>query len=506
MTVCGAALESKRCLFSALAVDVLESAVNNNNKWKLAITQQAFVLMGCFLTVFGAQAEALSPQQAREIAKDAYIYGFPMVDHYRIQHAYFEDRNNPEFKAPWGQLHSDARVYTPDDKAIQTVNSDTPYSHLGADLRAEPLVLSMPAVEDGRYFAAQFIDAYTYSFAYVGSRTTGNAGGNYLLAGPDWKGETPPGIKAVVRSETRFAYVFYRTQLLRPDDMNNVKKVQAGLKAQPLSAYLGQPAPVAAPRIDFPKPLTAIEERTSLEFFNLLNFLLAYCPTHPSERALMARFATLGIGAGRTFDAAALSPELRVAIEQGMADAWQANSALDKLANSGQLTSGDLLGSREHLQNNYLYRMRGAASGIYGNAKEEAIYPAYYVGANGQRLTGAGKRYTLRFEPGQLPPVNAFWSLTMYEMPTRLLVANPINRYLINSSMLPALQQDPDGGITVYVQHDSPGKDKESNWLPAPNGQFLAALRLYWPKEQALTGAWKKPEMREVEPVSENIR
>ncbi|WP_166363299.1 DUF1254 domain-containing protein [Pseudomonas akapageensis] len=439
-----------------------------------------------------AGAAQLTPDEARSIARDAYIYGFPLVDNYRIQHAYFEDRSHPEYKAPWNQLHSDARVYTPDDKAIQTPNSDTPYSQLGADLRSEPLVLSMPAVEAGRYYTAQFIDAYTHNFAYAGSRTTGNEAGNFLLVGPGWKGETPAGIKQVFRSETDFVYVFYRTQLFNPADIDNVRKVQAGFKVQPLSAWLGKPAPVAAPRIDFPEPLSVEQERNSLQFFNILNFVLSYCPTHPSEQALMERFARLDIGAGQRFDAQTLSPELRKAVEQGMADAWQANRELDKLAASGALTSGDLLGSREYLKNNYLYRMRAADSGIYGNSREEAIYPSYMVDADGQRLDG-GNRYVLRFAPGQLPPVNAFWSLTLYELPSRLLVANPLKRYLINAPMLPDLKRDADGGLTLYIQHDSPGKDKETNWLPAPKGSFLLAMRLFWPKPEALDGAWKKP-------------
>jgi hypothetical protein len=467
-------------------------------------TQTTFAAMACSaLLTFTANAATLTPDEVRAIAKDAYVYGFPLVDNYRIQHAYFEDRNSPEYKAPWNQLHSDARVYTPDDKAIQTPNSDTPYSQLGADLRSEPLVLSMPAVEEGRYYTAQFIDAYTHNFAYAGSRTTGNAAGNFLLVGPGWKGETPAGIKAVFRSETEFAYVFYRTQLFNPADIENVKKVQAGFKVQPLSSYLGQPAPAAAPRIDFPKPLSVAQERTSLEFFNILNFVLSHCPTHPSERTLMERFAKLGIGAGQKFEVQSLSPELYKAVEQGMADAWQANSELDALAASGALTSGDLLGSREFLKNNYLYRMRGAASGIYGNSREEAIYPPYYLDSKGQRLSGDGNRYVLRFAPGQLPPVNAFWSLTMYELPSRLLVANPLNRYLINAPMLADMKRDADGGLTLYIQHDSPGTDKEANWLPAPKGAFLMAMRLFWPKPEALDGGWKKPALQRISQVSD---
>ncbi len=190
---------------------------------------------------------AITPAEARDIARDAYSYGFPLVDNYRIQYSYFVDRGGPEFKVRWNEIHNDARVYTPDDKAIQTPNSDTPYSQLGADLRAEPLVLTVPAVEEGRYYSLQFIDLYTFNFAYVGSRATGNDRACFLLAGPNWLGEKPEGIKSVIRSETELAFVLYRTQLFKPDDIENVKKVQAGYKVQKLSSFLGRPTPPPRP-------------------------------------------------------------------------------------------------------------------------------------------------------------------------------------------------------------------------------------------------------------------
>lgn len=440
-------------------------------------------------------AQDVTAAEARSIAKEAYIYGFPVVDDYRIQHAYFVDTNNPEYKGPWNRIVNIPRVYTPADTAVQTPNSDTPYSWLGMDLRAEPMVLTVPPIEKDRYFSVQLIDAYTYNFDYIGSRTTGNDGGSFLIPGPRWNGETPKGVKKVMRSETDFVLAVYRTQLFSPDDLDNVKKIQAGYKAEPLSAFLGQPAPMAAPAVDFIKPLTADQERTSLEFFNILNFVLQFAPTVPSETELMARFAKIGVGAGKTFDASTLSPEIKTAIEQGMADAWVDVANLQKQKiDTGEVTTGDLFGTREALKNNYLYRMAGAVIGIGGNSKQEAMYPVYFVDAAGQKLDGAN-RYTLRLAPGQLPPVNAFWSLTMYELPASLLVANPINRYLLNSPMLPQFVKDADGGLTFYIQNESPGKDKEPNWLPAPKAPFAAAMRLYWPKEAALDGSWKAPPM-----------
>ena len=429
---------------------------------------------------------------AQLIAKEAYIYGYPLVDSYRIQHAYFVDPKNPEYKAPWNQLRNFSRVFTPEDKAVQTPNSDTPYSFLGMDLRTEPMVLTVPAIEAQRYFSIQLIDSYTFNFDYIGSRTTGNGGGSFLIAGPGWKGETPAGVKKVIRSETEIVLAAYRTQLFNPADIENVKKVQAGYKVQTLSAFLGKPAPKAAPGIDFIKPLTPDAQKTSLQFFGILNFVLQFCPPHPSETELLARFAKIGVGAGKTFDVGALSPEMKAAIAAGMEDAWAEHARLQKRIDSKELTSGDTFGTREFLKNNYLYRMAAAVLGIYGHSKQEAMYPIYSVDADGKKLDGAN-RYSLRLAPDQFPPVNAFWSLTLYELPSSLLSANPLNRYLLNSSMLPQFKRDADGGLTLLVQNESPGKDKEANWLPAPKGPFFVVMRLYWPKPDALDGKWKAP-------------
>lgn len=479
---------------------ILDALHNNSSSYEMT---RRIALLGSAAVVIAAYAQspisttanaaALSLDEARAIAKEATIYGFPLVDSYRVQYSYFVDRGGPEYKADWNTLFNNARVYTPDDKSIQTPNSDTPYSYVGVDLRAEPVVFTVPAVEKGRYYSLQFIDMYTFDFAYVGSRATGNGAGSYLLAGPKWKGKKPKGIKAVIPCETEFAFVLYRTQLFNPADIENVKKIQAGYKVQTLSQFLGTPSPAAAPAVDFVKPLTPELERTSLQFFNVLNFILRFCPTHPSETALMARFARIGVGAGKPFDAGALSPEMRKALEDGMADAWKAFAEYKETQiDTGKKASGDAFGTRAALKNNYMDRMGAAVLGIYGNAKQEAMYPAYFVDATKQKLDGAN-RYALRFAPGQLPPVNAFWSLTLYELPASLLYANKLNRYLINSPILPNLKRAADGGITLHVQNESPGADKEANWLPAPKGPFFAVMRLYWPKPDALNGKWKAP-------------
>ena len=461
-------------------------------------------LLAVFITLaagtFGiAHAQtAITPADARAIAKEAYIYANPMVDNYRIFYGSFVNEQDPEYKTPISQLVNLARVYTHEDRAVQTPNSDTPYSWLALDLRTEPFVLTVPPIEKERYFSIQLIDLYTHNFDYIGSRTTGNAGGDFLIVGPGWNGHVPEGITKQIRCETELAIAIYRTQLFNPADMENVKAVQAGYKVRPLSAFLGKPSPKAAPAIDFIQPLTREEIMTSPKIFQQLNFVLQFCPTHPSEKDLTSRFAKLDIGPGKNFVWDTFSPEIQAAIGQGIADAWADFADLKKQAEAGKVGSGDIFGTREHLKNNYLYRMAGAVLGIWGNSEQEAIYPSYYVDSEGEKLDGA-YNYTLRFAPDQLPPVHSFWSLTMYELPASLLVENPINRYLLNSPMVPDLLQDADGGITLYIQHDSPGKGKEPNWLPAPKGSFSVVMRLYWPKAEALDGTWHLPKLQKID-------
>src|SRR4029450_3199314 len=218
-----------------------------------------------------AQAKAEWPdiREAKAIAEEGFIYGLPIVMNYAVMYEYAVDRNSGQFKAPFNQIKNEPRVYTYKDTAIVTPNSDTPYSFLWMDLRADPMVLSVPAVEKNRYYAVQLEDGNTYNYGYIGVRTTGNEAGDYMVVGPDWKGATPPGIKKVFRSTTQFSVAGYRTQLFGPDDMPNVEKGQAGYKVQPLSAYLKQPTTTAAAPVDFPK---IDKELVKTNFFEYLDF------------------------------------------------------------------------------------------------------------------------------------------------------------------------------------------------------------------------------------------
>jgi hypothetical protein len=452
----------------------------------------------CLSTLSGVGAGAepgVPPAGTRSIAAHAYIYGFPLVDSYKTLYAQAVDPKGSDFKAPFNHIGNTANVFTPDDKAIITPNSDTPYSFAWLDLRAEPVVLTLPKIDPKRYYSVQLVDLYTHNFAYLGRRTTGSTGGVFMIAGPRWKGEKPVGVTKIVRSETEIVYALYRTQLLGPSDLDAVRKVQAGYKVETLSAHLKKPAPAAAPGIDWPAPQPDMLDSPSL--FRYLNFLLQFCPTHPSETALTEQFAQIGVGAGKPFDEASLPDGTRAALIAGIDDAKAQFAQFKKTKiDTHQVESSDFFGTRAELKNNYLYRFSGARLGIYGNSGAEAEYVGGFVDADGQPVDASKHRYTLHFAQGGLPPNDAFWSLTMYDGKDQLLVANSLKRYLINSAMESQLKPDADGGITLYVQSQSPGPEKESNWLPAPNGPFYTVLRIYQPKPQVHSGQWKAPQLQ----------
>jgi len=445
-----------------------------------------------------AQAKWPDMREAKAIAEEGFIYGLPIVMNYAVMYEYSVDRNSGQFKAPFNQIKNEARVYTYKDTAVITPNSDTPYSLLWLDLRAEPIVLSVPAVEKNRYYSVMLCDGNTFNYGYIGSRATGSDAGDYLVVGPNWQGATPPGIKKVFQSTTQFSAAAYRTQLFNPADMPNVEKVQAGYKVQGLSAYLKQPATTAATGIDFPK---IDKELVKTNFFEYLDFALQFAPAGPDERAIREKLARIGVGPGKTFDFKDLPLEHKLEIGLGMKDG---DEKVEKYLASGQKDVngwkiGSLFGDRLFYSGDWLKRAAAAKGGIYGNDAVEAVYPMTKTLANGEPLDGSKNNYTLTFPAGQFPPVNAFWSVTMYDGKTQLLIENPIDRYLINSPMLPGMKTNSDGSLTLYIQNKSPGADRESNWLPAPKGEIYLVMRLYCPKTEAPSilppgsGTWKPP-------------
>lgn len=437
-------------------------------------------------------------EETKAIAEEAFLYGLPIVMNYAVMYEFAVDTKSSQFKAPFNTLHNEHRVATYEDTAVVTPNSDTPYSTLWLDLRAEPMVISVPAVPKDRYYSVQLCDGNTYNFGYIGSRATGPEPGDYLVVGPDWKGETPAGIKKTFTSTTPFVLALIRTQLFNPDDMPNVEKVQAGYKGQPLSAFLKQPAPAAAPKLTFlPATTAGIKDN----FYEYLDAALQFVPVSSENEQIRAKLATIGIGPGKTFEFKDLSLEHKAAVMLGMK---QGDEKVNKFLADGTKhingwSVGSFFGDRDFFKGNWLMRAAAAKGGIYGNNAEEAVYPFTRVDGAGETLDTSKHNYTITFAAGQLPPVNAFWSVTMYDGKSQLLIKNPINRYLINAPMLPDMKKNEDGSLTLYIQKGSPGAEKESNWLPAPDGTVYLVMRLYWPKTEepsilpAGEGKWQPP-------------
>jgi len=477
-------------------------------KWLAIFASAATLIAGCGKQDDPiAQAEkkdvakgvaAPSIAETRAIAEEAFIYGLPIVMNYAVMYEYAVDPKSSQFKAPFNEIDSLHRVATYEDTAIITPNSDTPYSILWLDLRAEPMVISVPAVPKERYYAVQLTDGNTYNYGYIGSRATGNEPGDYLVVGPDWKGETPAEIKQVFSSTTPFSLAVYRTQLFDPGDMPNVEKVQEGYKAQPLSAFLEQPAPPAAPKLDF---LPATTEGIKNNFYEYLDAALQFVPPSAEDKDVRARLASIGIGPGKTFEFKDLSLEHKAAVLLGMKEGDDKVSKFlaSGVKNINGWNIGSFFGDRAFYKGDWLMRAGAAKGGIYGNDAAEAVYPFTRTDATGETLDGSKHDYTLTFPAGQLPPVNAFWSVTMYDGKSQLLIKNPIDRYLINSPMLSDMQKNADGSLTLYIQKDSPGEAKEANWLPAPNDTIYLVMRLYWPKDTPPSilppgeGTWKPP-------------
>jgi len=462
---------------------------------KLFISTSTCLLISmgmCCLTSAPASATTAAtsvkatPEEARTIAKDAFIYAYPMLYNYKTMYEQAIDPTAKAYVGGFGKFRNYSQPYGPENKEIVTPNNDTPYSWAWLDLRREPWVLTVPPVPENRYFVFQWIDLFTYNFAYVGSRTTGNQGGHYLFAGPNWHGETPKGIDKVFRSETDFILTLGRTALNGPGDVSAMQAIQKQYRLTPLSSFEHAEAPPSVPKVAFPK--WDEPKATSIDFISYVNFLLQYTqPPAPSEVELMERFSKIGIAPGRPFDASALPVDIRQAIEAGVADGKAALADAEKHTTS----SYDIFGSRQEMNGDYMKRAVAAAMGIYGNTKEEAVYVGTRVNADREQLLGS-QPYVIHFDKKDLPPAKFFWSMTMYDLPGRHLVANSIHRYSIGDRTK-GLKYGADGSLDIYVQHDSPGKEKESNWLPAPTGAYNVIARIYGPGQSVFDGTWKFP-------------
>ena len=443
-------------------------------------------LCAALLTTHAWAQDKVTPAEARKIAREAYIFNYPLVMYYRTMYLQAIDPKSRSYSGGFGKwLH--LGTSSPKDTDIVTPNNDSPYSYAWVDLRAEPWVLTLPKIEAKRFYTSQWDDLWGFVLDNPGSVEDGNDGVTVMLASPTWKGELPKGVKRVIQGDTEFLGTLTRTQLFEPKDSPNVKKIQKEYKLQPLSTYLGKPAPKPAATIQW-KPWKKGAETTA-EFWSYVNFLLPLTTPNPQDKPVLDKMAKIGLGA----NAAKPSAEIQTAMQQGMQDA----QAELKKASTGKVDPALFFRSRKDTNKDYENRALGVVMGIFGNVKKVSVYFSVPKDAQGELLDGSKHSYSLKFSADQIPPAKNFWSWTMYKLPQRWLVDNPINRYAIGSAT-PGLKKDADGSITLYFGAKSPGKDKESNWLPAPKEPFWLVLRTYGPGKAILDKTWKVPPVKQV--------
>jgi hypothetical protein len=431
----------------------------------------------------------ITPQEAKQIAEEAYIFAFSMLENYKTMYVQAVNENLPTYRAPFNQFAHMRHLLGPEFTEVVGPNNDTLYSLAWLDLGAEPIVLSLPDFPERRYYVIQIVDMYTFNVEYIGARTTGSQAAKYLFAGPGWDGPTPQGIDGVRRTDGRFLFLLGRTAASGKEDVSAVNALQDQFALTPLSAYLGQPAPAPVPAPDFPPYDPG--KAASLEFISYFNFLLGQLEPGPDEQPLLKEWAQIGVQPGQAFNPEALAPDIREAVAEGVAAAHEKIKAeslsVGRNVNNWTLI-GEGFGYRSMVGGKDLIRAAANMVGIYGNNPEEAYNFTAAKDGDGEPLDASKHNYVIHFETP--PPVQAFWSVTMYKLPTPLFVANPINRYSIGDRT-PGFEPNEDGSVTIYLQHKSPGPHEESNWLPAPDGPFALALRIYWPEQDILDGKWE---------------
>ena len=430
----------------------------------------------------------LTSDEARAIAKEAYIFHYPLVYYYRTMYRQAVDPDSSVGFGNWLHLG----VSSPADQDIPSPNNDSPYSYAWLDLRAEPWVLTMPKIEAERFYTSQWDDMWGFVIENAGSVFDRNDGVNVMFASPTWNGATPDGIKRVVKGDSDFLGSLTRTQLKFPEDLPNVKEIQGDYKLQPLSSFLGEAPPPAAPAIDW-MPWVENVEKTE-DFWSYANFLLQFTTPNSQDALVQERAAKIGIAAGKEWDPDSLDPDIREAVVAGMQDAMDELQAATTTIDDPSL----FFRTRKDLNKDYFNRALGTLVGAFGNWKSISIYFAVPKDDQGELFDGSKHNYSLRFAEDQIPPVKFFWSWTMYSLPNRWLVDNPIDRYSIGSPT-PGLKTADDGSITLYFSAESPGEDKESNWLAAPDGPFWLVLRTYGPGDVIEDGSYNLPPVEQVE-------
>ena len=442
----------------------------------------------------------LTPAEAKSIAQDGYLFGLPLV-YIAVQMDAQTNVAKPEGgRAPFNQFQHYREFPDAKNNAIVGMNVDTLYSIANLDLTAEPIVLVVPPMEGKRWWIMQVIDAWNDVPAAPGYRTQGDKGGNFALVGPKFQRTLPAGLEEI-RVDTSLVAIGGRTYTGGKSDYSAVHKIQDGYQLIPLSQWQGAgtdytpPASVLVkPGVDTTTPVPAQVFRLSADqYFVRLCELLVNNPARSADAPIMARLAKLGISPGAKFSTARFDADTRKAIDEGVAAAQQA--VRDEESQMGEIVNGwQVARDLGRYGTKYTYRAAWTYFGVGGNLVEDALYPVSIVDSDGNRLNGANK-YELHFTKDEIPPVDAFWSITLYDKDS-YLVDNPINRYALGDRS--KMKVGDDGSLTIYIQNESPGRNKESNWLPSPKEGFKLALRLYVPKKQVIDGTWKPPAVKKV--------
>jgi hypothetical protein len=430
------------------------------------------------------------------LATDAYIYGYPLVTMEMTRRIMTNVAAPEGNRGPMGQFIR-ARQY-PDAsfRDVTAPNADTLYTTSWIDVGKEPWVLSIPDMK-GRYFLVPMLDGWTNVFQVPGKRTTGTGAQTYAITGPGWSGELPAGLKEY-KSPTGIVWILGRIYCSgTPEDYAAVHALQDRFQVVPLSSY-GKSYTPPAGKVDSAIDMkTAVREQVNrmdaVAYFTLLAQLMKDNPPVAADAPALARFARIGLVPGKSYDASKLKADFakrvpEIAFDRIMLQ-FKVNKDVQHINGWNFTTKTGLYGT------DYLMRALVTAIGLGANRPQDAVYPTSLKDAHDEAYDGANK-YVIRFDKGQTPPVEGFWSITMYDA-QYFFVANPINRYSISPRQ--NLKSNPDGSIEIYVQKDSPGADKESNWLPAPAGKFILMLRMYWPNENdpsILDGTWTIPEVK----------
>ena len=434
-----------------------------------------------------AMDEKLSRAQVQTIAKESYIALFPLVYNYGTMYNQAIDEEAPEYVGGFG-VYKHYGLATPENRDIPTPNNNTPYSWAWVDLREEPWVLTMPEADGNRYYVCQWDDMWGYVIDAPGSIIDGQQGGSYLLATTDFKEEVPEGIKRIIYSESDFAGTLTRTGVNGEADIPLMEAIQKGYVLQPLSAYLGAEAPAKAEEVKW-IPYRA-EALKTIEFFKYANFMLSFTKANEADVEMLEKASRIGIAAGKDWDVTQMDSTRIADIEMGIQQALEAIDQQVAITADGK----KLFNTRQVIGEDYLNRTVGVVVGQFGNYPSQAMYPGFNRDSEGRPLDGSKANYTVRFPKGEAPKSDYFWSFTMYDLPNRFLVDNPIDRYSIGSQT-ESLTFEEDGSLVIYFQTDSPGKEKEGNWLPTPDAPFYSVLRIYGPGEEVLNGTYQLPKM-----------